>query len=188
MSGPAGSLRLPTVALLLAALAPATACGASTAPPPQPPAAQTTAPEPSASPVSAAATVTGNCVMGYENNTPDAYGGVSNSYSGFQAGDPEGVTIAGNTYAPALAYQLTVTNNSAATAEVNGFAVVFYDSAGTELSSDTRQGFDQFITTGQSLTWTELADRAMDGAGDGGNDPNIPVAAHTCQLVQWNHP
>lgn len=126
--------------------------------------------------------------MGYENNTANDYGGVTNNYSGFQAGPPEGVSLGGNYYAPALAYQLTLRNDASATIQVDGFAIAFYDSAGAQAGSDLQQGFDQFITAGHSLTWTELASRAVDGSGDGGNDPNIPAIAATCRLVRWNHP
>jgi hypothetical protein len=35
-----------------------------------------------------------------------------------------------------MAYQFTLTNDSAATADVTRFAVVFYDTAGTETGSN----------------------------------------------------
>jgi hypothetical protein len=95
--------------------------------------------------------------------------------------------IDGNYWAPALAYQLTLTNTSASTADVAGFGVVFYDAAGAEAGSD-QQDATGFIVPGQSLTWTELADRAVDGWGDGGQDGSIPADAATCQLITWYHP
>jgi hypothetical protein len=143
---------------------------------------------PPPSPAATSARLAGNCVMGYENNTPDQWGGVTNQYSGFTAGAPQGATIGGNHYAPALAYQLTLTDGSSSTAEVDGFAVVFYDSSGTEAGSDQQQAQPSFIVPGQSLTWTELANTATDGSGDGGSDGNIPANAAACDLVQWYGP
>jgi hypothetical protein len=98
-----------------------------------------------------------------------------------------GSTIGGTYWAPAMAYQLTLTNDSGSTADVTGFAVVFYDASGAEAASDQQAGTG-FITPGQSLTWTELASQTIDGDGDGGSDPNIPASAATCQLVQWYQP
>jgi hypothetical protein len=138
------------------------------------------------SPVDTSASVTGHCVMGYESPTVDSNGFPQSDYSGFQAGPPEGSIIDGNYWAPAMAYQLTLTNDSGNTADVAGFAVVFYDASGAEAGSDQQDGTG-FITPGQSLTWAELASRAVDGSGDGGV-ANIPIAAATCQLVQWYRP
>jgi hypothetical protein len=137
--------------------------------------------------VDTTATISGNCVMGYESPTIDSNGFPQGNYSSFQAGPPKGSTIDGNYRAPAMAYQLTLTNDSGSTADVTGFAVVFYDASRAEAGSDQQAGTG-FITPGQSLTWTELASLAVDGSGDGGSDPNIPAAAATCQLVQWYHP
>jgi hypothetical protein len=78
-------------------------------------------------------------------------------------------------------YELTLTNSSSVTAEVGGFAVVFYD-GGSELGSDTQNGFDSFITQGQSLTWTEQTS-AMN-VGDAGAVDTVA----TCQLVKWSPP
>ena len=142
---------------------------------------------PQPAPVDTSAALDGNCVMGYESPTIGSDGFVQSDYRGFQAGPPTGSTIDGDYWAPAMAYQLTLTNNSGVTADVAQFAVVFYDATGTEVGSD-QQDATGFITPGQSLTWTELSDSAVDGTGDGGSDPNIPVAAATCQLVQWYHP
>jgi hypothetical protein len=139
------------------------------------------------SPVDTSATISGNCVMGYESPTIGSNGYPQSDYSNFQAGPPKGSTIDGNYWAPAIAYQLTLTNDSGSTADVTGFAVVFYDASGAEAGSDQQAGTG-FITPGQSLTWTELASLAVDGSGDGGSDPNIPASAATCQLVQWYQP
>jgi hypothetical protein len=137
--------------------------------------------------VDTTAAISGNCVVGYESAAIDSNGFPQSDYSGFQAGPPEGSTIDGNYWAPAMAYQLTLTNDSGSTADVTGFAVVFYDASGHEAGSDQQAGTG-FITPGQSLTWTELASLAVDGSGDGGSDPNIPASAATCQLVQWYQP
>jgi len=103
-------------------------------------------PPPAPGPVSTQATVTSSCVMGF---IPTGQGAV------FVTGAPQGQTISGTYYPPVPGYQLTITDNAAATADVAGFAVVFYDSAGTELGSDKENVTEQFITAGQSLTWTE---------------------------------
>jgi hypothetical protein len=95
----------------------------------------------------------------------------------------------------AEAYQLTLTDSSSSvTAEVAGFAAVFY-SGGQELTSDS-QSFTapSFITPGQSLTWTEYPwgnSTAGQGASVGpfaaGQGGAVDTAA-TCQLDQWYHP
>jgi hypothetical protein len=145
-----------------------------------PPAIAATPPQPS--PVSTAARLSGNCVMGYEwtPNSTDAANGV------FISGPPTPGTSDGD---PTLAYQLTLTNDSGNTADVGGFAVVFY-SGSTEAGSDQEQA-SGFITPGQSLSWTVIEDHTVHGYGD---DPNqqlaqtadIPAGAATCQLVQWS--
>ena len=122
--------------------------------------------------------------MGYEwtPNSTDAATGV------FISGPPAPGTSDGD---PTLAYQLTLTNDSPVTADVSGFAVVFY-SGSTEAGSDQAQA-SGFITPGQSLAWTVIEDHTVRGYGD---DPNqqlaqtggIPASADTCQLVQWYHP
>jgi hypothetical protein len=139
-------------------------------------------------PVSTAARLTSNCVMGYEQPTLDSNGFATSDYnSGFLAGPPEGVKLGGNYYAPALAYQVTLTDNSASTASVAAISVIFYDASGTEAGSD-QQSTTGLIAGGQSLTWTELASTAVDGSGDGGNDPGIPASAASCDLVGWSGP
>jgi hypothetical protein len=142
------------------------------------------------SPVSTDATLTSMCTMGYENTTIDNSGNATFDYDNSTLGTPQGVTIQGNYYAPALAYELTLGNTSQNTANVTGFAVVFYDSTGSEAGSDQQGvggGGSTFITAGQSLTWTELSSTALDGTGAGGYDGSIPANAATCNLVQWYH-
>ena len=115
---------------------------ASSASPAAPPSAA--APPPPA-PVNTAATVTGNCAMGYGSPTAGSGGAPQGDYSGFTAGPPKGSTIAGTYWPPAMAYQLTLTDNSGSTADVTGFAVVFYDANGTKAGSDQRNATG-FIT------------------------------------------
>lgn len=139
------------------------------------------------SPVSTTASASGTCVMGYEM----IGGGRASGY--FQTGQAPPAAPGGNGFDtgldPALAYQLTLTNDSQATAEVTAFAVVFYNSAGAEDGSDQPElSQTAFIVPGQSLTWTELADQTVNGYGSGGNDANIPSDATSCALVQWYHP
>ena len=84
---------------------------------------------------------------------------------------PSGVQFSGG-------YQIKLTNTSNVTAEVGGFSVVFYD-AGTELGSDSEDVSEEFITPGQSLTWTEetsLMNAGIEGAVG---------TSDTCALVQW---
>lgn len=143
------------------------------------------------SPVSTAAPLTGHCIMGWEwdaNSTNSADGifrsGAYPTSGPFAVGSSSGD--------PVLAYQLTLTNKSAATADVGGFAVAFYDASGTETGSDQEQA-SGFITPGQSLSWTLIEDLSVSGYGD---DPNgqlaqtgdIPNDAASCQLVQWMEP
>ena len=135
-------------------------------------------------PAGTSASLTGMCTMGYEwtpNNT-DAATGV------FISGPPAPGTSDGD---PALAYRLTLTNDSGSTADVSGFAVVFY-SGSAEAGSDQEQATG-FITPGQSLAWTVIEDHTVSGYGD---DPtqqlmqtgSIPAGTDSCQLVQWDHP
>jgi len=138
-----------------------------------------TTPPPAPGPVSTQATVTSNCVMGF---IPTGQGAV------FVAGAPQSQTISGTYYAPVPGYQLTMADSSAMTVDVDGFAVVFYDSAGTELGSDKENVTEQFITAGQSLTWTEYSPTDTAGGSHDFGDATIPAGAATCQLVTWYHP
>jgi len=148
---------------------------------------------PSPGPVSTGATLTGSCVMGYEPayNTSDG----SIAYGPFTDGRPIPYTTIGNTqYTPAVAYQVTLTNNGSTTARVAGWAVAFYDASGTELGSDDEPGGagDTFITARQSFTWTLHSGTDTYGNGVGSNatgqqDDSIPSggSAATCTIVTW---
>jgi hypothetical protein len=130
-------------------------------------------------PVSTTASLTSRCVIGY---MPTGQGAV------FVQGQPRGQTLDGTYYPPVPGYELTLTNNSSATADVTGFAVVFYDSTGTELGSDQETANESFITEGQSLSWTEYSGTDADGNSDSLGNANVPAGAAICQLVQWDHP
>lgn len=134
---------------------------------------------PAPGPVSTAATVTSSCLMGY---IPTAQGAV------FQQGTPQGQTIAGTYYPPVPGYQLTITDTSGATADVNGFAVVFYNSNGQELGSGQENVTETFITTGQSLTWSEYSATDTSGNSDSFGTATIPAGATTCGMVAWYGP
>ncbi len=117
--------------------------------------------------------------------------GTTNAATGlFQSGDVPSSIANSSAGDGTLAYQLTLTNDSAYTAEVTGFAVAFYDSAGTEMGSDQEQA-SGFITQGQSLEWTVIENHTLRGYGDDPNGlaqtANIPLGATTCQLVTWYH-
>ena len=131
---------------------------------------------PAPGPVSTLAQVTSTCVIGY---IPTGQGAV------FQQGTPQGQTISGTYYPPVPGYQLTITDNSSATADVNGFAVVFYDSNGNELGSDRENVTETFITNGQSLTWTEYSATDTSGNSDSFGRATIPSGAATCAIVAW---
>lgn len=148
---------------------------------------------PTPGPVSNGATLAGSCVMGYEaayNTAADTI-----AYGPFTAGKPIPYTKIGNTdYTPTIAYQVTLTNNGSATAQVAGWAVVFYDASGAELGSDDEPSGagDTFITGGQSLAWTLYSgnDTYGDGLGGGATgeeDNSIPSDGNavTCQFLTW---
>ncbi len=156
---------------------------------PPPVVTQPTAPQP----VSTSARLSGSCVMGYE-PAYDAGGGVI-AYGPFTSGSPVSYTRIGNTaYTPTAAYQVTLTNSGGATAQVAGWAVVFYNSSGAELGSDDQpNGADgTFITTGQSLTWTlysgdDTYGSGLSGSATGREDDDIPSdgSAATCTFLTW---
>jgi hypothetical protein len=132
--------------------------------------------------------------MGYENMQadPTTLTGTAYNYGGFtQDRHLAGVTIGGNQYAPAMAFQMTLTNPGSATANVDGLAVAFYDSSGVEQGSVNAPATG-YITSGQWLTWTVRSPLATDGSGTGdkGNqaDGQIPPTATSCSLVQWGTP
>jgi hypothetical protein len=158
-----------------------------------PPLASTAPPAPG--PVSDQADVSGSCTAGYEPAYTDSSGNVA--YGPFMPGQPGSyVTIAGTQYSPTAAYQVTLTSNGTATAQISGFVVAFYDASGSELGSDQR-GFSTptYLTGSQSLTWTQFSSTDTVGnvlSGDGGvgnQDGSIPSSGFaTCQLVEWLHP
>lgn len=78
-------------------------------------------------------------------------------------------------------YQITLTNTGDVTAEVSSFATAFYG-GGSELGSADAGPFDEFITPGQSLTWTETT-TVMNFGDDGAVDSGA-----TCSLIQWYRP
>jgi hypothetical protein len=147
---------------------PATATPAAAVPPAAP------------GPVSTAATLGGHCTMGW---MPTGQGAV------FESGQPNGPqVISGTDYYPVIGYQLTLTNNGSATADIDGWVVAFYDNSGTELGSDEENISDEFLTSGQSFTWTEYAPDDTDGNSQSfGNDQSIPAdgSAASCQIIQW---
>jgi len=106
----------------------------------------------------------------------------------FTKGPPQGQTISGTCYPPVQGYELTLTDTAGATADVGGFAVVFYDSQGNELGSDRETVNETFITSGQSLTWTEYSSTDTAGNSDSFGNANIPSGSATCQMVAWYGP
>jgi hypothetical protein len=135
------------------------------------------------SPVSATATVTGTCAAGVDDLSNSTFYPMTAILGG--SGPAQGDEVA-------EAYQLTLTDTSStATAQVTGFAVVFYDE-GQELTSDS-ESLDSptFITPGQALTWTEYpwgTSTQGDGASVGPFAAGIVGAvdsAATCKLLQW---
>jgi hypothetical protein len=119
------------------------------------------------SPVSTAATLNSSCQVG--DAVPDSNG----DPSAYHPGVPVPGTDA------AWAYVVTLTNDSQVTAEVAGFAVVFYNGSGAEVGSDTHGVTQTFITPGQSLNWTQWTPQASGSSSEGS------TAAATCQLIQW---
>jgi hypothetical protein len=136
-----------------------------------------------AHPVRQEAKLTGTCTMGW---MPTGQGAV------FQSGVPGGPqVISGTSYYPAVGYEITLRDTGSSAAEVNGWAVAFYDTSGQELGSDQQIIGNTFITAGQSLSWTRYAPTDTEGNPDNvGSDSSIPAngAASTCQIVQWTHP
>lgn len=135
---------------------------------------------PPPSPVSAAAKLTSKCATGVEDLTAGMFYPVAEFLTPGTT-VPSADSITG-------AYQVTFTNDSSVTAEVTGFAVVFYDGSGGETSSDSQAGFDSFITPGQSLTWTEdpWGDAVQNAPFAAGQTGAIDVRS-TCQVVKWTH-
>jgi hypothetical protein len=135
-----------------------------------PAAAASVVPPPTPSPVSTAAKLSSTCTAGFvtlgDGGQPATFTPFSDSGS-----YPTGTQLYGG-------YQVTLTNTSDVTAEVGSFSVVFYDE-GTELGSTGADVNDQFITPGQSLSWTEETD-LMNAGSEG-----AVGTTDTCTLVQW---
>jgi hypothetical protein len=148
---------------------------------PTEPAAEAAAP-PAPVPVSMAAAITGTCVPGTLDLTTNTF---------------ESVTATGYKYSRSdqwtAAYQVTLTNPSANTADVTGFAVVFYDGGRQETGSQQAGISDTFTTAGQSLRWTEIpwdsyqAPLRCGSNGGGGLGGNLhdgavvsPLSPRTC--------
>lgn len=169
----------------------ATALGCDPRPGGGSPAAPTALPQPS--PVSTAANLTGNCVMGYEwvpNTTNAATGNFVPGLPPGSHGQPYPPGTSPDSGDATLAYRVTLTNASASTADVTGFAVAFYLISGSEAGSDRAQFGDAFITAGQSLAWTVIEDHTILGYGDDPNQQlaqtsNIPGGVASCQFLQW---
>jgi hypothetical protein len=162
--------------------------GGGGAPPPAP------SSPPAPGPVSSQASLSSTCTMGYEPPYGDGSGNVG-GYGPFVPGTPPAsITIGGQRYSTTAAYQVSFTNTGSATAEVNGFAVAFYDASGTELGSDQQPTSNTFITAGQTLRWdvfsgTDAAGYGLYGNGGTGiQSSSIPAGDATCQVVQWYHP
>lgn len=177
---------LLTLTLAACGTRPAAAVPATTPTPMAPGTTSASAPSPAAlSPVSTQATLSSKCVTGIYDETASQF---------YSMADLDHGATTGSGNAIAEAYQLTLTDRSpSVTAEVTGFAAVFY-SGGRELTSDTQSlTAPSFITPGQSLTWTEYPwgnSTADQGASIGpfaaGQTGAVDRAA-TCQLVQWYH-
>jgi hypothetical protein len=135
---------------------------------------------PTPSPVAMAASLAGNCTTGVEDQATGVF------YPARTVGRPGNLIPSGDTVVGA--YQVTLTNHSTATAEITGFAVVFHDYSGTETGSDSQHGFDRFIPTGQSLTWTEAPWGSVVNAPFAAGQTGAIDSESTCRLVRWTHP
>ncbi len=132
------------------------------------------------SPVATAASLASKCTTGVEDQTTRLF------YPASTVGRPDSLIPSGDTVVGA--YQVTLTNHSTATAEVTGFAVVFHDYSGAGTGSDSQHGFDRFITSGQSLTWTEAPWGSVVNAPFAAGQTGAIDSESTCQLVRWTHP
>jgi hypothetical protein len=86
----------------------------------------------------------------------------------------------------AEAYQMTLSNDSSTAAEITGFSAVFYDSSGSETTSDTQTFLNPaFLEPNQSLMWREepwggyTLGQAATGPFTAGNEGAVDSAA-TC--------
>jgi hypothetical protein len=73
-----------------------------------------------------------------------------------------------------VGYQLTLTNKGTTTADIDGWAVAVYGTSGQELPSDQEVIGDEFLTSGQSLTWTRYAPDDTDGNSQNFGDDQHP--------------
>jgi hypothetical protein len=168
----AAGLIAATAALLVTGRTPGTP-GAS---PRSPVPGTVTAPQ-GPSPVSAGASLPSTCVVGY---TPSRRGPAF--VPGPPPQNPARTTIQGAPY-PTAGYQLTLSNDSAATVRITGFRTVFYDAHGTQAGSDQETINEVFLGTGQSFTWREYSEVNTEGSGSGLGAATIPAISATCQLV-----
>jgi hypothetical protein len=168
----AAGLIAATAALLVTGRTPGTP-GAS---PRSPVPGTVTAPQ-GPSPVSAGASLPSTCVVGY---TPSRRGPAF--VPGPPPQNPARTTIQGAPY-PTAGYQLTLSNDSAATVRITGFRTVFYDAHGTQAGSDQETINEVFLGTGQSFTWREYSEVNTEGSGSGLGTATIPAISATCQLV-----
>lgn len=125
---------------------------------------------PSAQPASP---VTASCQIGWV-NIPAGSGEPVSSKT-FSLTPPAPDTADGYSLADYEAMQLTI--SASQTVSVGSLTVVWYDSAGNEISSGTAD-IGQVITAGQHLT--DLYDESL------GSDPNPPSRPATCNVVRWS--
>lgn len=171
----AAGLIAATVTLLVTSRTPSTP-GAS------PRTGTVTAP-PGPSPVSAGASLPSTCVVGY---TPSPRGPAF--VPGPPPRNPARTTIQGAAYYPTAGYQLTLSNDSAATVRITGCRTVFYDAHGTQAGSDQETINEVLLSTGQSFTWREYSEINTEGSGSGLGTATIPAISATCQLVTLYSP
>jgi hypothetical protein len=174
----AAGLIAATVTLLVTSTAPARP-GAS----PRSPGTSTVTTLPAPAPLSTSAGLSSTCVLGY---TPSPLGPAF--VPGPPPRNPAQTTIQGAVYHPTPGYQLTLRNDSAATARIDGFKTFFYDAHGTEVGSDEETINEVFLNTGQSFTWREYSEVNTEGSGSGLGTATIPAISATCQLVTLNSP
>lgn len=141
-------------------------------------------------PVSTQPTISGNCVVGYETYSPNAASNYGNFTPGSDQNVAPAVDVYGNSWPPITAYQLTLTDTSSVSTNLNQFVVVFYDSNDNAVGSGDQEQITGTIVPNQSLTWTESSQQSSewpdgDSNNSDGSDNNIPSNAASCQLLQW---
>jgi hypothetical protein len=137
----------------------------------------------------ASAALTGSCSAGYEPAHATANGAVA--YGPFTPGQPSGdVSIGGTRYAPAAAYEATITNTGSTTTEVTGFGVVFNSVS----ALDQRTVAATYIPARHAVRWLEVSPddtlgSRLSGPATGHRDSSIPSGGFaTCQVVEWTSP